>query len=130
MAFAVRSEAAAVSEMNITPLVDVLLVLLVIFMLAAPVVSRPLALDLSSRPDAGPPPEVLRLGLDSEGRWLWQGQALPSATVSGLLQVEAGRSPRPVLQLEADPVARYEDWVALLAATRAAGFAQVALPVD
>lgn len=131
MAFAVRTDAAAMSGMNITPLVDVLLVLLVIFMLATPVVGRSLQLGL---PQVGPPPplppEVVELALDAEGRWLWQGQPLPSGTVAGLLQVEATRRPQPVLQLAADPAARYADWIALLAASREAGFESVALPRD
>ena len=131
MAFAVRSDAAAVSEMNITPLVDVLLVLLVIFMLATPVVGHPLLLSL---PQDGPkppePPAVVELALDAEGRWLWQGRALPAATAAGLLQLEAARSPQPVLQLSADPGVAYADWVDMLAASREAGFAQVALAAD
>jgi biopolymer transport protein ExbD len=131
MAFAVRSDTAAVSEMNITPLVDVLLVLLVIFMLATPVVGRPLLLSL---PQVGPEPpvvpEVVELALDAEGRWLWQGRAVPAATAAGLLQLEATRVPQPVLQLSADPGVRYADWVDMLATSRAAGFAQVALAAD
>ena len=131
MAFALRSDAAAVSEMNITPLVDVLLVLLVIFMLSTPVVGRSLQLSL---PQVGPappvPPVVLELAVDAQGRWLWQGQALPAATVAGLLRIEATRSPQPVLQLAADPAARYADWIALLAASSQAGFETVALPRD
>jgi biopolymer transport protein ExbD len=131
MAFALRSDASTLSDMNITPLVDVLLVMLVIFMLAAPVVSRPLMLEV---PQQGPTPpvapEVLQLTLDGQGRWLWQGQPLPATTVVGLLQVEAGRDPQPVLQLSADPEAGYAHWVQMLAASRQAGFEHVALPRD
>lgn len=128
MAYTRDAQAGAASAINITPLVDVLLVLLVIFMIAAPIVGRPLPLAL---PQAGPPPptppETLDLALDAQGRWLWHGTALPAATVEGLLRVEAERRPQPVLQLSADPDADYASWVRLLAAGHRAGFDQVSL---
>lgn len=131
MAYARDVQDPAVSAINITPLVDVLLVLLVIFMISAPIIGRPLLLGL---PQVGPtpprPPEVLDLALDAEGRWLWRGAALPVGTVVGLLQVEAGRIPQPVLQLSAHPDVDYASWVRLLAASRQAGFVNVALAAD
>src|SRR3546814_9424746 len=72
----IRQEQA---QINITPLVDVLLVLLVIFMMTAPVLSRPIPLTLpqSAPPDAErlPPPEPIRLRIDAAGGLSWNGNA-------------------------------------------------------
>ena len=72
MAFQVSARSHPVAEMNITPLVDVMLVLLIIFMVATPLLSRPLMLDLPSETIKRPPPvDVVTLSIAENGQALW-----------------------------------------------------------
>jgi biopolymer transport protein ExbD len=127
MAFAARTSAVAISEPNITPLVDVLLVLLVVFMLAVPPLLGRVGLQLP-QPDPSPPPEqepiVLRLG--ANGELAWNGTRLPREALAPQLRLEAARSPQPVLKVEVDAQARYGDAVTLLATAQNAGMHAIA----
>jgi len=129
MAFAATvPRSAAMAETNVTPLVDVMLVLLIICMLATPLLERPLLLGIG-RADASPPPpaEPVELTVNARGEWLWQGDALPAATVQGLLQREANRTPQPALRIVADGEASAQAVLGALAAAKAAGLEQMAL---
>jgi biopolymer transport protein ExbD len=130
MAFAAAApRSAAIAEINVTPLVDVMLVLLIIFMLATPLLERPLLLGIgpADTPPPPPQPEPLELTVNAQGAWLWQGEVLPAATVRGLLQLEASRSPQPVLRIAADGEASTQAVLGALAAAKAVGLDQVAL---
>jgi biopolymer transport protein ExbD len=133
MAFSAAHRDHAIADINVTPLVDVLLVLLIIFMLATPLLETPLGLAL---PQVGPgrtapaPETTLELAIDAEGGWAWQGQRLPVATVQGLLALEAQRQPQPLLRIAANADASYQPVLAALVAARAAGLERVALDHD
>src|SRR5690606_32930870 len=104
-----RSVEYAESQINMTPLVDVLLVLLVIFMVATPLQSRPIQVTLpqAAPPDATrqEPPEPSRLRIDAAGGLDWNGAAASASELPGLFAAEVARAPgpRPVLELAADP---------------------------
>ena len=69
MAFAQASQPRSIAEMNITPLVDVMLVMLVIFMIAAPVFSRPIPLDIGVSHSIQPPKLApIELRIDASGQ--------------------------------------------------------------
>ena len=118
---------AAIAEINVTPLVDVMLVLLIIFMLATPLLERPLLLGIGRADTSPPPAEPVELTVNARGEWLWQGDALPAATVQGLLQREANRTPQPALRIVADGEASAQAVLGALAAAKAAGLEQMAL---
>ena len=118
------------AAINITPLVDVLLVLLIIFMVAAPVVSRRVELDL---PRAGPTPpapaaETIRLRIEASGELRWNGASQPLSALEALMAVEAQRAPRdrgPLLQIDASGEADYGLVTKVLAAARNAGLERI-----
>lgn len=129
MAFQSDTRAATVAEINITPLVDVMLVLLIIFMVATPMLTRPLLLDLPGRPPKPPPPpeHVIDIQIAADGALAWGGQALSAAGLARALQLEAARGEPPLLQIEVDPEAEYAHVAALFGQARAAGLERIAL---
>jgi biopolymer transport protein ExbD len=130
-AFAVDSTQRSVASINITPLVDVMLVLLVIFMVAAPVLSRAIPMDLpqAAPPDQRrtPPPEPLRLRIDAAGAVSVDGNAISLAALPGLLRAELQRHPdgQPMLQVDASGDSDYDVVARVLAAANNAGVQQV-----
>ena len=119
-----------IAAINITPLVDVLLVLLIIFMVAAPVLTRRIDLDLPqpgpSRPQS---PATIELRIDASGAIQWNGAAQPVSALEGLMAVEAQRASAeraPLLQIDASGEADYGRVAQVLAAARNAGLDRIA----
>jgi biopolymer transport protein ExbD len=129
MAFAAQARNGTISEMNITPLVDVMLVLLIIFMVATPMLTRTLTLDLPSfAPEPPPPPtEPIALQIRADGTLSWDGIPMPMVAIDAAMRTEAGREAPAVLQIEADPDAAYERVAEVMARARRAGLERIAL---
>jgi biopolymer transport protein ExbD len=125
MAFARGTDAGALSEMNITPLVDVMMVLLVIFMVTVPPLLQELPLDLSRSQQRGPEPERIRLRIDQAGELTWGNQPLPRSAWAASLAMEAQRQPQPVVELETADEAAYEQMIEVLALVNDAGLTKV-----
>ena len=117
------------SQLNTTPLIDVLLVLLIMFIITIPLTSHEVPLDLPQ----GPPPAaqaeplVHRLDMDAGGRLRWDGAALPEAQLAARLAAvrDAGNSAE--LHFRTDGEARYEDFDRVLAIVKRAGIARLGL---
>lgn len=132
MAFGRLERAAGsppMSEINMTPLVDVMLVLLVIFMLAAPLVVRSLRLDLPPAASATPPvaAPVVQLALDQGGQLYWHQQPVGAEALAQRLAEVARRHPQAEVQLRADAAVPYGRVVALMDLVRQAGLSRVGL---
>lgn len=120
---AMRSDAfAAQASINVTPLIDVLLVLLMILMLTTPLATKRVTLPLA-RGDAGaPPPRELRLTLTSSGELYLDGVAVSRAQLSAALADAARGSEPGLLDLRPDADVRYEDMLATLVLAQDSGF--------
>jgi len=122
MAASIYDDAQPIAEINTTPLVDVMLVLLIMFILVIPVTSHKVPVDL---PQAGPtppaPPPVHRLDLDAAGRLYWDGLAIAPAELTPRLAGMAADPSQPVLHMNAHDETRYERFDETLAAVRRAG---------
>ena len=121
-AYSMPSTQHSVAQINITPLVDVMLVLLVIFMIAAPVISQPIRLDLPGR---SPPPPIkvdapIVLRIDAAGQVYWNGDATALPTLRAMLQAEVARDPQAptTLQIDASDEADYGAVARVLAVAR------------
>lgn len=127
MAFSATARPSALAEMNVTPLVDVMLVLLIIFMVTAPMLSRPLNLSLPSRVDSPPPPKalILSLRIGEAGQMTLDDRPMSSAQLTHRLDDAVRTDPRVVLTLQAAPEADYQQVVTALSVVRAAGIQQV-----
>jgi biopolymer transport protein ExbD/biopolymer transport protein TolR len=96
--------AQPMSDINMTPLIDVMLVLLVIFMITAPLMSSSLKLDLPKAEAAQPSetPQFLAVAIDAEGRLYLGEQVLPPEAFRARLQASAKANPQTEVQLRAD----------------------------
>ncbi len=132
MAFkSATSSIRQMADMNITPLVDVMLVLLILFMVTMPLKTYGIGVDL---PQAGPyvkPPVAspIDLKIDADGQITWNGSALPLNALQGAMRIEAERysdpMQQPVIQIDTDKDARYDVLAKVLATARNAGLIRI-----
>ncbi|TVT49639.1 MAG: biopolymer transporter ExbD [Denitromonas halophila] len=128
-------QSAPMSEINTTPLVDVMLVLLIIFMITAPLLTHSVKIDLptaSSAPTVETP-DAITLSLDAEGQLFWNNDPMPKEALAPRMADIAALDPQPELHLRADKDTRYEAIAELMAAARVAGVVKlgfVTLPVS
>ncbi|MDK9723608.1 MAG: biopolymer transporter ExbD [Sterolibacteriaceae bacterium MAG5] len=117
-------------EINTTPLVDVMLVLLVIFIITAPLFHQAVPIDLpkvdSTRLDDKP--KVIQVALDAAGQVYLDGEAVAAAALDGRLA--AARDGNPELHLRADKATRYERVAEVMAAAQKAGIVKIAFVTD
>ncbi|MCL5778505.1 protein TolR [Limibaculum sp. FT325] len=128
-----RARAAPMSEINVTPFVDVMLVLLIIFMVAAPLLTVGVPLDLpksqaQSLPSENEPP--LTVNLDAEGRvYIQKTEVPPEELIVRLAAIQAERTSDKIY-LRADRSLDYGRVMQVMGALSAGGFARVALVTD
>ncbi|MCK9259152.1 MAG: biopolymer transporter ExbD [Azoarcus sp.] len=117
------NERMPTSEINMVPLIDVMLVLLIVFMITAPLLTHSVKIDLpqaSSTPNTEKP-ETVTLALDANGSLFWNDQSLPDTDLTLRLQAAAAQSPQPELHLRADQNTRYQKLAEVMSAAREAG---------
>jgi biopolymer transport protein ExbD len=107
-------------EINTTPLIDVLLVLLVTLIITLPLVNHAIRLQLPQAPAlATTPPEVIDLDIEFDGSVVWNGSPVASFTqLEGYFRAESRKSPQPEIHLRADPYAKYGVVAKVLAAAQ------------
>jgi len=111
------------SEINTTPLVDVMLVLLVIFIITAPLLTHAVKIDLpqaSSQP-IEQKPEIISISVDGAGQLYWNDTALVEGELSARLQQAATAQPQPELHIRADRETRYQILAEIMADAQNAG---------
>ncbi len=116
------------SEMNVIPLVDVMLVLLVIFIITAPVITHSVDLDLpraTSEP-ADPLPDSVTLSLDGEGDLYWNNASIALDHLRVRLRETVDAQPDVAIYLRADRDTRYELLARVMAEVRQAGARRMA----
>ncbi|MDE2278040.1 MAG: biopolymer transporter ExbD [Xanthomonadaceae bacterium] len=95
-----------VSEINVTPLADVMLVLLIIFMITAPLMSHPVTITVPvaapKSDDKAPETPPLDLAIKEDGSMYFQDQPVTEASLKAQLAVAAQKAPQPELQIRAD----------------------------
>lgn len=110
----------AICEINTTPLIDVLLVLLVTLIITLPAMTQAVKMDLpqsSSRDQA--PPEVINLDIDFDGTVAWNGSPVANlAQLEGYFRAESRRYPQPEIHLRPDPHVKYGIVAKVLAAAQ------------
>jgi biopolymer transport protein ExbD len=99
------------SEINMTPLIDVMLVLLIIFIITVPSQTHAIKIDNPSpQPNEQPttPPEVIDLQIDFDGKLSWNKTAVDRATMQRYISSDALKSPQPEVHITVDKFANYE----------------------
>jgi biopolymer transport protein ExbD len=128
MAFGTQDETDDVmNEINMTPLVDVMLVLLIIFIITVPVMKHAVNIDLprASNVAQDAKPETVRLSVDAQGQYWWNESRVDDKDLAGRLKVEAAREPQPELHIRGDKDVRYEKVAQAMAAAQQAGVRKI-----
>ncbi len=113
MAVGDKAEGDPLSEINTTPLIDVMLVLLIMLIVTLPPQRHAVKLDtpLPPPPDAPPPPpdlpDPVRIMVDFDGSILWNGQVVGRNQLDRNLKEEAGRAVQPEIHIEPHRLAKY-----------------------
>ena len=119
--------AEAYSDINMTPLIDIMLVLLIIFIITIPVVTHAVKID-NPPPNTNPPPTdpvVINLSIDFDGTLMWNGTAVDRKTMQGYISQEAGNSPQPEVHIKVDKFAKYEKVAQTLADLQSRGLKKI-----
>ncbi len=128
MAFGTQDEPDEVmNEINMTPLVDVMLVLLIIFIITVPVMKHAVNIDLprATNQPQDAKPETIRLSVDASGSYFWNDEAVDDAALAVRLKAEAMKTPQPELHIRGDKDVRYERVAQAMAAAQMAGVKKI-----
>ena len=120
------------NEINMTPLVDVMLVLLIIFIITVPVMKHSVNVDLpraTNQPEDVKPATV-RLAISADGKYHWNGEDIDDARLESNLKTEAIKDPQPDLHIQGDKEVRYECVAQAMAAAQRAGVRKIGFVTD
>jgi biopolymer transport protein ExbD len=115
-------DSEALCDINTTPLIDVMLVLLIMFIITIPVMTHAVKLDMPRPSDAPPPPvqpEIIDIEIDFDGTVVWNGSVVPSMdTLEAYFRQESQKDPQPELHLRPDKRAKYDVVARVLASAQ------------
>ena len=122
-----QTEAQPMSEINVTPMVDVMLVLLVIFIITAPLLTQAIKLDLpqATATTVQEKPDTIHLSLNAQGLIFWNNQGISSAALQTRLAAAARQTPQPALHLRAHRDTRYETIAQVMATAQTQGLKKI-----
>ena len=118
-----KGGAAPVAEINMVPLIDVMLVLLVIFIVTAPLLTHAVHVDLPEASSAPAPadPQAIDLSIDAQGQTFWNSDRVDEPELAARLATLAAQQPQPELRLRADGAVAYRQVAQVMAAASTAG---------
>jgi biopolymer transport protein ExbD len=128
MAFGTQDDTDDVmNEINMTPLVDVMLVLLIIFIITVPVMKHAVNIDLprASNMAQDAKPQTIRLSVDASGQYFWNETPMGDEAVQALLKTASTQEPQPELHIRGDKAVRYERVAQAMAAAQQAGVRKI-----
>ena len=112
MAMNLGSSSDEMVDINLTPLIDVMLVLLIIFIITIPVMTDAVKIDNPLPPPPNfvppPPPPVINLSIDFDGTLTWNGQQVTRAQMDGYIAQSAVQDPQPEVHITVDKFAKYD----------------------
>jgi biopolymer transport protein ExbD len=126
MAMKLGDAAGSFTDINMTPLIDVMLVLLIIFIISLPPVTH--AVKIDNPQPATPPlrqPVVVNLGIDFDGTLSWNGTAVDRKTMQSYITEQAGDDPQPEVHISVDKFTKYERVVETLADLQSRGLKKI-----
>jgi biopolymer transport protein ExbD len=133
MAFGTQDDTDEVmNEINMTPFVDVMLVLLIIFIITVPVMQHAVNIELpraSNQPE-NIKPETVRLSVDAGGAYFWNAEPVTDEALQMRLTAAAAQVPQPELHIRGDKAVRYERVARVMAAAQRAGVHKIGFITD
>lgn len=127
-----QDDGGVMNEINMTPLVDVMLVLLIVFIITVPVLNHTVQIALpqaSTQPEESKP-ETVTLALDANGQVFWNDQPILSAELATRLEAVSEQKPQPIVQLRADKNLRYEIVAQTMASVQQAGIQTIGFTLE
>jgi biopolymer transport protein ExbD len=125
-------DSAPMAEINMVPLIDVMLVLLVIFIVTAPLLTNSVKIDLpkvSSQPNLTKPDNI-QFAINAQGQYFWNGEPVTRTVAQQRFAVEGKRNPAPELHLHADKATQYHVVAEIMADASNAGLAKIGFVSD
>lgn len=122
----------AMSDINVTPMVDVMLVLLVIFIIAAPLLNHAVRLDLPSAQAEAVPQDIdtVTLSFDAQGALFWDAELVKLDELEKRLALIAKQKPQPEILLRADKSTRFELIAQVMAAAQNNGLNKIGFATE
>lgn len=123
-----NDDTQGMNEMNLIPLIDVMLVLMIIFLLTATVLNPtvPLNLPQTSAEINEPPVDPIQISIDKDAGLFWDDKAISMEELESRLQQQGVSGDNPSIQLRADKDSRYDNVAQVLAAASTAGLTKIA----
>ena len=120
------------ADINVTPMVDVMLVLLVIFIITAPLFTHAIKLELPNATSQAAPekPETITLAINAEGKLFWNNAAISKEELTERIITASQKKPQPELQLRADKSTRYEVIAQVMSAAQNGGLSKIGFVTD
>lgn len=121
--FSQDSRQAPMNEINMVPLIDVMLVLLIVFMITAPLLTHSIKIELpvAASETTNEDPDTVTLAMDAEGGLFWNNEPIDDGELLRRLAVAAAAPVQPELHLRADRETRYQKLAEVMSAARSAG---------
>ena len=112
MAFSAGDSGGPMAEINVTPLVDVMLVLLIIFMITAPLMSHKVKVDLPAanldrKEEKAPTVPPITLAIQADGALFWNDEPIGKDLLESRLSIEAQKTPQPQINVRGDQTTKY-----------------------
>ena len=119
-------------EINTTPLVDVMLVLLIIFIITIPVMNHSVKIDLPRATNQRDEikPESINLSIDAQGLMYWNTEIIDAAQMNARIAEASKKTPQPELHIRAERTTQYEKIVEVMAAAQTGGLSKIGFVTD
>ncbi|HTR10956.1 MAG TPA: biopolymer transporter ExbD [Paraburkholderia sp.] len=130
--FASDEDDGLMNEINMTPLVDVMLVLLIVFMVTIPVIRHAVKIDLphASSQKEDTKPAQINVSIEADGTVLWDGTKVDDAALNQKIAAAAQTTPQPELHLNADRKVQYERVAQVMSAAQSGGLTKLGFVTD
>jgi biopolymer transport protein ExbD len=124
-----RSRPQAMGEMNTTPLIDVMLVLLVMLIITIPIQLHSVDLNLPTgkAPPASAEPEIVRIDIDFDGTLLWNREIVDRAALEARMKDKAAQAVQPEIHLRPNKLVKYERVAAVMASAQRLGLKKLGM---
>ena len=121
-------DSQSMNEMNLIPLIDIMLVLMIIFLLTATVLNPTVSLELpkTNAEVNETPPEAIQISIDKDAGIFWDSDAISMEELEARLQQQSAAGKDPSVQLRADKDSKYDTVAQVLAAASQAGLSKIA----
>ena len=125
--FSDNKQQTPMSEINVTPMVDVMLVLLVIFIITAPLFTHAIKLDLPNAQSAPAQtkPDMISISINAEGHIYWDKDEVTLSVMNTKMLAAAQKKPQPELQMRADKATRYEIIAQVMSSAQTSGITKM-----